>query len=412
MVTHTTKTGTLKMIAYIGPGLLVTAGFIDPGNWAANVAGASHYGLGLLWVITLSTLMLIVLQHNAAHLGIVTGLCLSEASTKFFPKAASRIVLTSALAAAVSTALAEILGAAIGLQMLFGLPLRLGAIAVSVAVTLTILKNSYQNLERWVIGFVALIGLSFVFELSLVRTHWLAAAKGWCVPVIPKGSLPLIMGMLGAVVMPHNIFLHSEIIQSRHGNTTDETVTKKQLRYAFADTLFAMMVGWAINSAMIIVAASVFYTRGIVVTELNQAQETLRPLVGNASALIFALALLCAGFSSVITAAVSGASIFAGIFQEPLDLTDSHSRLGALLTIAGGLAAVFCVNNPFQGLILSQVLLSVQLPITIFALMYLTSSGTVMGKFKNTLFSKYVLWGIGLVISFLNALLVVQVFKK
>jgi manganese transport protein len=409
---HKPKLGALEILKYVGPGLLVTVGFIDPGNWASNVAAGSRYGLSLLWVITLSTLMLIVLQHNAAHLGIATGLCLSEASTKFFTKAVSRSVLISALIAAISTALAEILGASIGLQMLFGLPLGLGASAVSLVVALMMLHNSYHRLERWIIGFVALIGLSFLFEISLTRTHWLTAARSWCVPVIPEGALPLIMGMLGAVVMPHNIFLHSEIIQSRQWNTKDDAVIKKQLSYEFTDTLFAMLVGWAINSAMIIVAASVFYRHGSAVTELGQAQEALKPLLGRASALIFALALLCAGFSSLITAAVSGASIFAGIFREPLDLTDSHSRFGALLTITGGLCAVFFISDPLGGLIWSQVLLSVQLPITIFALIYLTSSKTVMGKFKNTRFSKLLLWGIGLVVSFLNVLLLMQVFKR
>jgi manganese transport protein len=289
---HTPKLGGLEILKYIGPGLLVTVGFIDPGNWAANIAAGSTYGYALLWMVSLSTFMLIVLQHNAAHLGIVTGLCLSEASTRFFHKRTSRFFLFTAMLAAVSTALAEILGATIGLNMLFGLPLNIGA-GLTTALTLyMILSNSYRKTEKWIIGFVSLIGLAFLFELSLVTLNYSSALKHWVSPSIPAGALPIVMSVLGAVVMPHNIFLHSEIIQSRQWNLEGEAVIKKQLRFEFVDTLNAMLIGWAINSAMILVAASVFYAKGILVTELSQAQETLRPLLGNSAATVFALALL------------------------------------------------------------------------------------------------------------------------
>ena len=228
---HKPRLGGLEILRYIGPGLLVTVGFIDPGNWASNIAAGASFGYKLLWMVTLSTIMLIVLQHNVAHLGIATGLCLSEAATKYMKPWASRTVLSSAMAASVSTSLAEILGAAIALNMLFGLPIRLGAVLSAIMVLFLLFSNSYHKIEKWIIGFVSLIGISFIYELSLVNVDWGQAAIGWVTPSIPDGSILIIMSVLGAVVMPHNLFLHSEIIQSRQWNLEDDRVIKKQLRY-------------------------------------------------------------------------------------------------------------------------------------------------------------------------------------
>ncbi|HET6515806.1 MAG TPA: Nramp family divalent metal transporter [Thermodesulfovibrionales bacterium] len=405
---HKPKFGALEILKYIGPGFLVTVGFIDPGNWAANVAAGSSYGYSLLWMVTLSTLMLIILQHNAAHLGIATGLCLSESATRHFRGSISRLFLATAVIASVSTALAEIMGAAIGLYMLLGLPLRIGAVLSALLAGWMLLSKSYERLERWIIGMVSLVGLAFLFELSLVTIEWHEALRGWFVPSVPAGSVPIVMSVLGAVVMPHNIFLHSEIIQSRQWNLEREDVIERQLRYEFTDTILAMLVGWAINSAMILVAASVFHTHGAVVTELPQAQATLRPLLGGGSALVFGLALLFSGFSSSITAAMAGGSIFAGIFQEPLDLNDSHSRAGVIITFLGALIVIFFLKDPFQGLIWSQVVLSIQLPWTIFALIALTSSRRVMAKHANPLSHKILLWTTAVIVSFLNVMLLVQ----
>jgi len=406
---HSPRLGALEILKYIGPGFLVTVGFIDPGNWAANVAAGSAYGYTLLWIVTLSTVMLILLQHNAAHLGIVSGLCLAEASTKFFGKWTGRILLTSSMLASVSTALAEILGAAIGLNMLFRTPLVIGATLSAILVVWMLLSNSYRKLEKWIISFVSLIGLSFIFELVVVKLQWSEAFQGWLVPSVPSGSIPIIMSVLGAVVMPHNLYLHSEIIQSRQWNLKGEEVINKQLKFEFADTLTAMIIGWAINSAIILISASVFYSHGIVVTELSQAQATLKPLVGDAAAIIFALALILAGFSSSVTAAMAGGSIFAGMYQEPFDVSDSHSRTGILITIAGGLLLVFFISDPFKGLIWSQIALSLQLPWTIFSLIFLTSSPKVMGKYVNTKLNKIHLWLTFAIVSFFNIMLILQI---
>ncbi|HSA96391.1 MAG TPA: Nramp family divalent metal transporter, partial [Acidobacteriota bacterium] len=209
---HLPRIGAPAFLRYIGPGLLVTVGFVDPGNWGADIAAGSAHGYALLWMVTLGTLMLIVLQHNAAHLGIASGLCLSEAAARHMKPAAARVVLGSAGLAGISTALAEILGAAIGLNLLFPwLPLRVGAVLALAVVLALLFTSSYMRLEKAVIAFVSLIGLSFLFELHLVHVPWKEAAAGWVVPSLPPGSVPIVMAVLGAVVMPHNIFLHSEV---------------------------------------------------------------------------------------------------------------------------------------------------------------------------------------------------------
>jgi manganese transport protein len=397
-----------EFLKFVGPGLLVTVGFIDPGNWASNVAAGSNYGYYLLWMVTLSTVMLIILQHNAAHLGIDTGLCLSEACAKFYPSGVSNLFLLSAVGAAIATALAEILGTAIGLNMLFGVPLTIGAI-LAVLLVGYMLLCSYRKLEKWIICFVSLIGLCFLFELTLVKIEWPTAIQSWFIPSLPPGSLPIVMSVLGAVVMPHNLFLHSEIIQSRQWNLQEKEVIRKQLKFEFMDTISAMGIGWAINSAMILVAASVFYSHGKIVDELPQAQATLRPLLGSAAALVFALALLFAGISSSVTAAMAGGSIFAGMFRRPFDISENHSRIGVVLTLCGALLIIFFLKDPFQGLIWSQIVLSIQLPWTIFSLIFLTFSARVMGQFANSLGEKIFLGIIAVVVSSLNVMLFIQI---
>ena len=399
-----------EIFKFIGPGLLVTVGFIDPGNWASNLAAGADYGYALLWMVTLSTLMLIFLQHNVAHLGIATGLCLSEAATIFLKPRYSKLLLGSAMLASISTSLAEILGGAIALNMLFHIPIRAGALLVLVFVTIMLYTNSYRVIEKWIIAFVSIIGLSFIYELSLVNIDWDHAVRSWVTPSFPAGSMIIIMSVLGAVVMPHNLFLHSEIIQSRQWNRQNDRVIKRQLKYEFFDTLFSMLVGWAINSAMILLAAATFFSVGTKVTELQQANQLLGPLLGNHAAVVFAVALLFAGVASTITSGMAAGSIFAGIFKEPYDIKDNHSRLGVALSLVVAFGIILMISNPFYGLIISQMVLSIQLPFTIFLQVYLTSSGKVMGKYKNTLFNKVLLYSIGAIVTLLNIMLFISFF--
>ncbi|HPE77346.1 MAG TPA: Nramp family divalent metal transporter, partial [Draconibacterium sp.] len=389
------KYGGLDIFKFIGPGLLVTVGFIDPGNWASNLAAGADYGYSLLWMVTLSTIMLIVLQHNVAHLGIATGLCLSEAAAIHIKPRYSRLLISSAMLASISTSLAEILGGAIALQMLFEIPIRAGAILVTVFVVVMLYTNSYRIIEKWIIAFVSVIGLSFLYELSLVHIDWNSAVSGWVTPSFPKGSMVVIMSVLGAVVMPHNLFLHSEIIQSRQWNRENDKIIKKQLNYEFLDTLLSMVIGWAINSAMILLAAATFFKTKTPVSELQQANQLLTPLLGNHAAMVFAVALLFSGIASTITSGMAAGSIFAGMYKEPYDIKDNHSRLGVAISLVIALAVIFLISNPFMGLIYSQMILSIQLPFTIFMQVYLTSSDKVMGKYKNSTFSKILLYLLG-----------------
>ena len=391
-----------EVFKFIGPGIIVTVGFIDPGNWAANLAAGASYGYELLWVVTLSTIMLILLQHNVAHLGIVRGQCLSECAYQFLPRWLSRFVLSTAGIAAAATALAEFIGAAIALKMLFCIPLVIGSILTAVICMVMLITNSYQKLERIIAGFVSLIALAYVIEVNMVNVDWAAAGIGWVNPSIPNESMLVILSILGAVIMPHNLFLHSEIIQSRQFNTQDPEIMQRQLRYEFLDTLLSMGIGWMINSAMIILAAAVFYAHGVGVTELEQAEELLKPLIGPAAGTIFALALLFAGFASSATAGMAGASIFAGMWGESYDMKDFHSRLGLFLTYVPALGLILFVTDSFQALLVSQMFLSLQLPITIFLQLFMTSSRRVMGQYTNRTFTNIILWGIGIVVTGMN----------
>lgn len=402
---HSGHKGGLELLRWVGPGLLVTVGFIDPGNWATNMAAGSTYGYGLLWVVTASTLMLIMLQHNAAHLGIVTGECLAESCAHHLPRPLAHLVLASAWLACVATMMAEVLGGGIALQMLLGLPVRLGAAIVAAASAALLLTNSYRRVERWIIGFVSLIGISFLAEIAMVRVDWTSAAVGWVVPSMPAGSAAIVVSVLGAVVMPHNLFLHSEVIQSQHFEGQGEEVIRERLDHEFVDTLLSMGIGWAINSAMVVLAASTFFSAGVQVDDLAQAAATLEPMLGPAARVIFALALLFAGLASSVTAGMAAGTVSAGMAGEPYDIHDRHSSLGVVGCFAGALVALLLVDDPFDGLLWSQALLSLQLPITVFAQIWLTSSPRVMGKYANGPVLKAVLALIGLVVTALNAVL-------
>lgn len=295
--------------------------------------------------------------------------------------------------------------------MLFGLPVTAGAVLTTAFVLIMLFTNSYKRIEKAIIAFVSVIGLSFIYEIFLVDIDWLSAAEGWVIPSLPDGSMLIVMSVLGAVVMPHNLFLHSEVIQSHEYNKTDDSSIKKVLKYEFVDTLFSMIVGWAINSAMILLAASAFYTAGVHVGELSQAKAMLVPLLGGNASTVFAVALLMAGLSSTITSGMVTGSIFSGIFGESYNIKDSHSIIGVLLSLLLALGLIFLIENPFNGLLVSQMALSIQLPFTVFLQVYLTSSERVMGKYANRLPSKILLYGIAGIVTMLNVLLLVETIR-
>lgn len=395
---------------YLGPGFIVTVGFIDPGNWAANIGAGSEFGYTLLWVVALSTIMLIFLQYNAAKLGIISGLCLAEASTKFFPKIVSWLILGSAYVASISTAIAELLGGALALEMLFALPFKIGVVLIALLVTILIFTNQYRHIESWIIGFVSIIGFSFLYELFIVKVDWVQTLTSTLTVNVPPNSILLIMSVLGAVVMPHNLFLHSEFIQSREYDIADKRLLKEQLKYARTDTLISMFVGFLINASIVILAASTFHVAGIQVNELSQAQSLLNPILGKTAAGVFAIALLFSGISSSVTAGMSGGIISSGAVSERYNANDRHTTVGVLGVIISAMIIIFFIQDTFQGLILSQVVLSIQLPITIIALLTLTGSQKVMGEFVDTPWKKIILFIFAAIVILLNILLLFQVF--
>ena len=255
-----------------------------------------------------------------------------------------------------------------------------------------------------------MIGLSFIYELFLVDVHWPSALEGAFVPSVPEGSLMIIMSVLGAVVMPHNLFLHSEIVQSREIHLEGDKRIQHMLKYEFFDTLFSMIVGWAINSAMILLAATTFFAHGQHVEELAQAQAMLHPLLGHNAANIFAIALLLAGISSTITSGMAAGSIFSGLFGESYNAKDTHSIVGIVLSLGIALLLIFFIGDPFKGLIVSQMFLSIQLPFTMFLQISLTSSPRVMGKYANSLPNKFFLYGLAGIVTLLNIWLFIESF--
>ena len=399
-----------RFLRYIGPGFIVTVGFIDPGNFATNAQGGAQFGYQLLWVITLSTLMLILLQHMAAHLGIQTGKCMPEAIREHFRPAACWVLGGTAMLACVATALAEILGAAIGMQILFHIPLVIGSLLTGIVVVSLIWLQQYERLEHTIIGFVSVIGFCYLIQLWLVRPDWVQTFHCAFVPSVNSDSILIAIAMLGAVVMPHNIYLHSEVVQSRDWSARDEPERERLLRFEFLDTLLAMGTGWAINSAMIVVAAAVFFKAGVQVDQLPQVADTLRPLAGPLASLLFGIALLCSGISSSTTAAMAGGTIFSGYLGKSTELQDKWFRLGVALTLVPAIGIIALGLDPMRSLIISQAALSLQLPLTIVPLYLLTRSGDVMGRFRNTWRENTLLLITAFVVIGLNATLLYQTF--
>lgn len=394
-----------QALAYLGPGFFVTVGFIDPGNWATNVAAGSYFGYRLLWVVVLGTGILILWQHMSAHLGIVKGKCLAEAVREYSHPWASAIYGTTAMAAICATALAEMLGAGIGIYLLFGIPVTIGAGLATVLIVAMIWFQRYMTLEKLIVASVSLIGLCYLAELYLVKPDWAAAAYYTVVPNLDSRSVLIAIGVLGAVVMPHNMYLHSEVIQNRQWHGKSEPETRRLLKFEFVDTFVAMLIGLAINAAMIIVAAAVFHPKGKHVTDLIEASATLKPLAGNLAGVLFGVGLLFAGIASSITAALAGGTTFTGYLGKETKVESKWFRIGIALTVVPAYVIILLVPNSLDTLIISQVCLSIQLPLTMLPLALLTASKRVMGKYASGWTENILMIVTGLAVLVLNALL-------
>ena len=367
-----------ELLRYLGPGFIVTIGFIDPGNWATNIAGGSEFGYDLLWVVSLSTLMLIFLQHLSAKLGIVTGRSLAANIRTSLPRPIVWIAGVTIVLACVATDLAEYLGAALGFYLLFRIPLWVGAPLTVGLVFLAILGQQYHRLERMIVVFLAIIAACYVVELFLVDAAWGTATPHWVVPSLDGASILVALGMLGAIVMPHNIYVHSNVIQSRDWDLTPER-RRRVMNFELIDTTLAMGMGWLVNSAMIIVAAAVFYRYGAKVSSIEQASATLEPLVGPLARFMFGLALLVAGLASSITSSLAEANVVTGYLGRPEDPRSRFYRVGLVVTSLPAMFVIALGVDTYRALIISQVMLSIQLPFTILPLLWLARNRRVMG---------------------------------
>jgi manganese transport protein len=371
-------------LSFLGPAFLVTVGFIDPGNWATNIEGGSRFGYELLWVITLSTAMLIVIQHMAAKLGVATGKSLAVNIREHFPRLVAALLGVTIILACVATDMAELLGGAIGFNLLLGLPLWVGALVTVFLEIFLIISQRYHRLEAIIVGFLGIIGLCYLIEILLVKPDWMLVAPAMVIPRVHGDSIYVAMAILGAVVMPHNIFLHSNVIHSRKWGIS-EREKAALLRYEKMDTLSAMLAGWVINSAMIIVAAAVFARHHIAVDSIEQASATLKPLAGSLAGLLFAVALVFSGIGSSVTSSMAEANVITGFLGKPEDPRTVLYRISIFITAIPSFLVILLGLNTFRILIFSQVVLSIQLPFTLLPLLILCRRRRVMGGFRSDL---------------------------
>lgn len=370
------------LFSFLGPGFLVTVGFIDPGNWATNIEGGSKFGYELLWVITLSTVMLIVIQNMAAKLGIATGKSLAVNIRQRFSRPVSALLGLTIVLACVATDVAELLGGAIGFNLLFRMPLWSGALLTVLLEVFLIVSQRYHRIEAIIMGFLGIIGLCYLAEILIVKPDWMELAPSIVVPSVNRSSIYVAMAILGAVVMPHNIFLHSNVIHSRKwGISEDEKMAL--LHYEKADTFSAMFLGWVVNSAMIIVAAAVFYRHQVMVDSIEQASATLKPLAGPLAGLLFAVALVFAGVGSSVTSSMAEVNVITGFLGRPEDPRTLLYRVSVFVTAIPSFLIIILSMDTFRILIFSQVVLSIQLPFTLIPLLILCHDRKIMGRFRS-----------------------------
>ncbi len=371
-----------KILRFLGPGFLITIGFVDPGNWATNIDGGSKFGYELLWVITLSTMILIIVQNMSAKVGIATGKSLAANIKNNFPKIYSIIIGTTIIIACVATDVAEILGAAIGFNLLFRIPIWIGALITIFLEIFFIVSQRYHRLERILIIFLGIISLCYVIEIFIVKPAWNVLLPSVIIPKINKTSIYIAMGILGAIVMPHNIFLHSNVIHSRKWGI-NESEKIKTLKYEKIDTFVAMFVGWLINSSMIVVAAAIFFKNNILVDSIQQASETLTPLAGQLAGLLFAIALVFSGVGSSITSSLAEVNVITGFLGKPEDPRTLLYKISIFLTAIPSFFIIIFGFDVYKILIFSQVVLSIQLPFTLIPLLILCRNKKIMGNFYS-----------------------------
>ncbi|MCU7495906.1 MAG: Nramp family divalent metal transporter [Ignavibacteria bacterium] len=397
-----------RLLAFVGPAYLVSVGYMDPGNWATDLEGGARFGYALVWVLLMSNLMAVLLQTLSARLGIVTGYDLAQGCRKEYPKPVGYVLWFLAEIAIAATDLAEVIGTILGLNMLFGLPLLWGCAvtAFDTFLLLAIQRLGVRKMEAFIVMLIGTIALCFLIELAFVSPDWGGVVKGF-IPSLPNGALYVAIGIIGATVMPHNLYLHSSLVQSR---AIPQTYTGKAeaCKFNLLDSAVALNAAFFVNAAILVLSAATFFSRGIEVTEIQQAHNLLKPILGTAIApAMFAIALLAAGQSSTLTGTISGQVVMEGFLNFKMRpwlrrvLTRGIALLPAVVVIA-----ISGSQGIYQLLILSQVVLSLQLPFAVIPLVHFTSDAGKMGSFTNKLWVKIAAWVVSGAIVVLNLKLV------
>lgn len=404
--------GLKKFFAFIGPAYLVSVGYMDPGNWATDLQGGAKFGYSLIWVLLMSNLMALLLQSLSARLGIVRRKDLAQANRESYPPFINFCLYILAELAIAATDLAEVLGMALGLKLLTGLPLIWG-VTLTVLDTLLLLwlqQYGIRKLEAFIIALVAIIGISFGVQMFLAKPSLIDVANGFIPTSLNNEALYIAVGIIGATVMPHNLYLHSALVQTRKINT-DETSIKKALKYNFIDSTIALNAAFFVNAAILILAASVFYYSGKTeVAKIEEAHALLAPLLGTTLApLLFAIALIAAGQSSTITGTLAGQIVMEGYLKlriSPL-LRRLITRLIAIIP-AVIVILIYGEQRVDDLLVFSQVILSLQLGFAIIPLIHFVSDKKTMGSFAIKPLVQILAWIIASILVFLNAKLVIE----
>ena len=393
------------LLKYLGPAFIVSVAYMDPGNFGTNISGGSRFGYNLLWVILWSNIMAIFVQILSAKIGIATGAGLPEHCGKIFSKPTNWCLWSIATIAAMATDLAEFLGGVLGFYLLFNIPL-VWAAALTGAITYLIChmqKYGQKNVERIITSMVAIISIAYVWEMFMSKPQWGEVAYHVAVPMLSSDSMLVAAGMLGATVMPHVIYLHSHLVQSRR--TSDEKDCIHHLKMAKFDVFFAMNMAFIVNAAMVIVSAAVFNGNGLNVDSIEGAYMTLQPLMGNMAAGAFGMALLASGLSSSAVGTMAGEVILNGFvgFDIPISIR-------RIITMLPGMAILLAGINPMIALITSQVVLSFALPAAVIPLMLISNKAAIMGPFKNSRLTNIMGWLIVSIILTMNAALIYLIF--
>ncbi|MDB5279273.1 MAG: iron/manganese transporter [Ferruginibacter sp.] len=405
------KTGFRKILSFLGPAYLISVGYMDPGNWATDLAGGSKFGYTLIWVLLMSNLMALLLQGLSARLGIVRGRDLAQANREAYPKAVNFILYIFAEIAIAACDLAEVLGMAIGIQLLTGLPLVWG-VSITVLDTFLLLflqRLGMRKMEAFIITLVAIVAISFLIEIIFAKPDLGEVALGFIPHALSDEALYIAIGIIGATVMPHNLYLHSALVQTRKIDRTDAGI-KQALKFNRIDTTIALNLAFFVNAAILVLAATVFFKTGNShVAEIKEAHRLLPGFLGNLAPKIFAIALIAAGQSSTVTGTLAGQIIMEGYLSLRVNpwvrrlITRLLAIIPALLVII-----IYGEDNADGLLIFSQVILSIQLGFAIIPLIHFVSDKKTMGNFSINTITKIAAWAIAAILVFLNLKMIIN----